>query len=60
MTIAGLSTQYAGFCAPALLGAICPRTTELEEHPPPLLSLARRGVWAGLLEAVMDDLISSG
>ena len=34
-------------------GGICPRT--LEEHPPPLLPLAGRNVWAGLLEAVMDD-----
>ena len=62
MTIAGLSTPFAGFSVPDPLGGICRRTTE------PFDKLRRknthrrfcrwrdRGVWAAPLEAVMDDL----
>ena len=32
-----------------------PPDWRLEEHPPPLLPLAGPGVWAGLLEEVIDD-----
>ena len=39
----GLSTPCAGYCAPALLGEICPRTTEIGRTPPPLLPLAGPG-----------------
>ena len=61
MTTGGLSTPFAGFCARALPGAICPRTTETGRTPTAASAAAgpsiwvRRGVWAGLLEAVMDD-----
>ena len=56
MTTGGLSTPFAGFCAPALLGAICPRTTETAKNTHRRFCRWRdRGVWAGLLEEVMDD-----
>ena len=56
MTTGGLSTPFAGFCAPALPGAICPRTTETGRTPTRRFCRWRdRGVWAGLLEEVMDD-----
>ena len=61
MTTAGSSTPCAGFCEPVPLGGICRRTTD------PFGKLRRknthrrfcrwrdRGVWADLLEAVMED-----
>ena len=62
MTTGSLSTPCVGFCAPALLGAICPRTTETGRTPigPPgqaggLKASAAGGTGgAGLLEAVTD------
>ena len=56
MTTGGLSTPFAGFCAPALPGAICPRTTETGRTPTAASAAGGTEVCGpGLLEEVMDD-----
>ena len=50
------STPCSGFCAPAPPGGICPRTTGTGRNTHRRFCRWRdRNVWAGLLEAVMDD-----
>ena len=61
MTIAASSTPCAGFCAPALLGATCPRTTGIGRTLTAGFAAggpfdsAQEGVWERLLDSVIDD-----
>ena len=56
MTIAASSTPCAGFCAPALLGAICPRTTGIGRTlTAGFAAGGDRGVWERLFDSVIED-----
>ena len=56
MTTGGLSTPFAGFCAPALPGAICPRTTEQTGLPSPFLDTLLEKVWDGKFSLLLCEL----